>query len=321
MNLRERLPYNYTSYALHDGGNVTEESETETHGLRHHYAIVNGIRMHYVEQGTGRLVVLLHGFPEFWYSWRKQIPALAAAGFRVVAPDQRGYNLTEKPRGVSSYDRGKLTADVAALICHLGESEAVIVGHDWGGGVAWAFAMDYPEMTRRLIVLNCPHPAAMVRGLRTARQLLRSWYIFFFQIPYLPEAGFRFRSYRAIDQAFRGGAIRKDTFSDDDIRAYKEAAAQPGALTAAINWYRAAFRGGLRWTRPMPDITAPTLVIWAEADRALGKELTYGMDRWVQNLTIKYVPKTSHWVQQEQPELVNRYILAFLRDLVPGVQS
>ena len=299
---------------------MTEESETETHGLRHQYAIVNGIRMHYVEQGTRPLVVPPHGFPKFWYSWRKQIPALAAAGFRVVAPDQRGYNLTDKPRGVSSYNMGKLTADVAALIRHLGESEADIVGHDWGGGVAWAFAMAYPAMTRRLIVLNCPHPAAMARGLRTARQLLRSWYIFYFQIPYLPEAGFRFGSYRAIDQAFRGWAIRKDTFSDDDIRAYKEAAAQPGALTAAINWYRAAFRGGLRWTRPMPDITAPTLVIWAEEDRALGKELTYRMDRWVQNLTIKYVPKTSHWVQQEQPGLVNSYLLEFLRDLMPAAQ-
>jgi pimeloyl-ACP methyl ester carboxylesterase len=291
-----------------------------TSGLRHEYATVNGIRMHFVERGSGPLVVLLHGFPEFWYSWRHQIPALARY-FHVVAPDQRGYNLTEKPEGISAYRIENLTADVAALIRHLGAERAVIAGHDWGGGVAWAFAMRYPQLTERLIVLNCPHPAAMLRGVRTPRQLLRSWYILYFQLPRLPELGFRFRNFMALDRALRGWALRPDTFSDDDLRAYKEALAQPGALTAAINWYRAlghTDRGGYR---DPPPIEAPTLLIWAEEDRALGKELTYGMDRWVPNLTTRYIARTSHWVQQEQPELVNRYMLGFLKDQMSGGSS
>ncbi len=286
-------------------------------GMRHEYALINGIRMHYVERGRGPLLILLHGFPEFWYSWRHQIEALSAR-FRVVVPDQRGYNLTDKPGGVAAYEIDKLTADVAALVRHLGETEAVIAGHDWGGGVAWTFAIQYPEMTRRLIVLNCPHPAALRRGLRTWKQLRKSWYIFFFQLPALPELAFRARNYRAIERALRGGATTRGTFSNDDIRAYKGAAAQPGALTAAINWYRAAFRAGLRHADPTPAIPARTLLIWAENDVALGKELTYDMQQWVPDLTIRYIPHTSHWVQQEQPELVNKHINDFLNDLVEG---
>jgi pimeloyl-ACP methyl ester carboxylesterase len=289
-------------------------TEIGSGGLRDEYATVNGIRMHYVEQGRGPLIVLLHGFPEFWYAWRHQIGALSQR-FRVVAPDQRGYNLTEKPHGVSAYGIDNLTADVAALITHLGETEAVIVGHDWGGGVAWSFAMQYPEMTRRLIVLNCPHPAAMLRGLRTMKQLRKSWYLFFFQLPFLPEFGFRLSNYRAIERALRGWTLRPDTFSDDDVRAYKDAAAQPGALTSMINWYRAAFRAGLHRPEPMPAILAKTLLIWAEDDVALGKELTYDMHDLVPDLTVQYIPHTSHWVQQEQPELVNGYITDFLQGI------
>ncbi len=285
----------------------------EVPGLRHAYANVNGIRMHYVERGSGPLVILLHGFPEFWYSWRHQIEALSRR-FHVVAPDQRGYNLTEKPHGVAAYKIENLTADIAALIRHLGEESAVIVGHDWGGGVAWSFAMEYPQMARRLIVLNCPHPAAMARGLRTPRQLAKSWYMFFFQIPVVPEFGIRFHNFEVLERSLRVGTVKPNVFSDDDIRAYKEALAQPGALTSTINWYRAAIRGGLRRLGPVPVIAAKTLLIWAEQDRFLGKELTYNLEQWVPDLTIKYIPGTSHWVQQEQPELVNQYMLAFLGD-------
>lgn len=287
---------------------------TATPGLTHHYATINGVRMHYVEQGRGPLLILLHGFPEFWYSWRHQLVGLAPQ-YRVVAPDQRGYNLTEKPHGVQAYAIDNLVEDVAALIRHLGEEQAVIVGHDWGGGVAWAFALANPEMTRRLIVLNCPHPAALQRGLRRPRQMLRSWYFAFFQLPWLPELAFRARNYRAIGQAFRTGVRRPGAFTAEDIRAYKEAAAQPGALTSAINWYRAAFRSFTRSPEPLPVITAPTLLIWGEDDFALGKELTYDMEQWVFDLTIRYIPNTSHWVQQERPELVNQYMLEFLDDL------
>ena len=288
------------------------KDDFEIPGLTHQYATVNGIRMHWAEQGSGPLVVLLHGFPEFWYSWRHQMPALAAAGFRVVAPDQRGYNLTEKPHGIAAYGIDHLVADVAALIGALGEVRAAIVGHDWGGGVAWSFAARHPELTRRLAVLNCPHPAAMQRALRRdPRQMLRSWYILFFQLPKLPELALRAQNYRAIEQALRGMALQPGTFSDEDIRAYKSAAAQPGALSAAINWYRAAARE-FRRTPPLPKITLPTLLIWATQDRALGVELTHGMARWVDDLTLRYIPRTSHWVQQERPEVVNRLLLDFL---------
>src|SRR5215470_18072052 len=209
---------------------------------RHGSAYVNGVRLHYVTQGEGKLVVLLHGFPEFWYSWRHQIPVLAQH-FKVVAPDMRGYNDSDKPAGVASYRLDLLRADVMDLVRAFGEDKAIIVGHDWGGGVAWTFAADYPQATERLIVLNCPHPGALQKHLRSNfRQLRRSWYMFFFQIPRVPEWGIRLNLHRFVERAFRGMAIRKEMFSDEDLRQYAEALKRPGALTAAINYYRAAFR-------------------------------------------------------------------------------
>ncbi|HXG21934.1 MAG TPA: alpha/beta hydrolase [Methylomirabilota bacterium] len=286
--------------------------------LQHGFAHVNGVRLHYVTQGEGKLVILLHGFPEFWYSWRHQIPALAQH-FKVVAPDMRGYNDSEKPVGVSNYRIDTLTADVMGLMRAFGEEKAIIVGHDWGGGVAWAFAATYPQATERLIVMNCPHPGPLQKHLRSNwRQLRRSWYMFFFQIPWLPEAGIRLNARRFVEQAFRGMAIRKETFPDEDLRRYEEAIKKPGALTAAINYYRAAFRETLRHgEREFAQITCPTLLIWGEEDIALGKELTYDMEPYFTNrFEIKYIPRCSHWVQQEQPELVNQYMLEFLADLV-----
>ncbi|MBI3799352.1 MAG: alpha/beta hydrolase [Deltaproteobacteria bacterium] len=285
--------------------------------LQHGSAYVNGVRLHYVTQGTGKLVILLHGFPEFWYSWRHQIPALAEH-FQVVAPDMRGYNESDKPAGVANYRLDLLTADVMGLIRAFGEERALIIGHDWGGGVAWTFAADYPQATERLIVLNCPHPDALQKQLRSNfRQLRRSWYMFFFQIPWLPEALFRLNRRRFVEQAFRGMAIRKEAFPDEDLQRYVEASAKPGALTAAINYYRAMFRDFLRrGERKFAKIACPTLLIWGEEDVALGKELTYNMEPYfTDRFEIKYIPRCSHWVQQEQPELVNQYMLEFLADL------
>ncbi|MDI6831828.1 MAG: alpha/beta hydrolase [Actinomycetota bacterium] len=283
---------------------------------QHHYAHVNNLRMHYVAAGEGALVVLLHGFPEFWYSWRHQIPVLAQR-FRVVAPDMRGYNQTEKPVGVDNYRIGILMEDLAGLIRELGEERAVIVAHDWGGGVAWPFAAHYPEMVERLVILNCPPPAVLMRHLMSNRaQLRRSYYMFLFQIPLLPEMALRARNYEMIERAFRGWAIDKSAFSDRDIAMFKEAAAKPGALTGGINYYRAAFRQFLRNPRgggEGPKVRCPTLVIWAEEDRALGKELTYDFHQEVEGpLEIRYIPRCSHWVQQERPEEVNALIMDFL---------
>jgi len=285
--------------------------------LQHGFAYVNGVRLHYVTQGQGKLIVLLHGFPEFWYSWRQQIPELAKH-FRVVVPDLRGYNESEKPVGVSNYRVDVLTADVMGLIRAFGEEKALIVGHDWGGGIAWAFAADYPQATERLVVMNCPHPGVLQKQLRVNwRQLRRSWYMFWFQIPWLPELLIRLSARRFVAQAFRGWAIRKEAFSDEDLRRYVEAIQKPGMLTAAINYYRAAFREVVwRGERQFAPITCPTLLIWGEEDVALGKELTYDMEPYFTNrFEIKYLPRCSHWVQQEQPELVNQYMLEFLSDL------
>lgn len=292
-------------------------AQTPAESWTHGYAEVEAdVRLHYVSQGPedGELMILLHGFPEFWYSWRHQIPVMAEAGYRVVAPDMRGYNESDKPKGVKRYAIERLTADVMALIRHFGRESAVIVAHDWGGGVAWQFALQYPDATDRLIVMNAPHPAAFARELGTGkrpnlRQLRRSWYMFFFQIPWLPEFVLLRNPARFIESAFRGRAIRKDAFSDDDIAAYTEAVSKPGALSAGINYYRAALRGTLLnpFSKPPPleelIIRVPTLLIWGEQDHALGIELTQDLDAYFEApFEIHYVPDTSHWVQQEQPE-------------------
>ena len=282
--------------------------------LKHGSAYVNGVRLHYVTQGAGPLLILLHGFPEFWYSWRYQIPALAKH-FTVVAPDMRGYNESDKPSGVASYHIDRLTGDVEGLIHAFHEERAVIIGHDWGGGVAWSFAANYPHMTEQLVVLNCPHPGTFQKALQENRQQLRrSWYIFYFQIPWLPELGLRLFRRRFIAQAFRGMAVRKEAFPDKELHKYAEALETPGSARAAINYYRAAFRHRLRHGAiHLPQISRPTLLIWGEEDTALGKDLTYDMDEYFSDrFEIKYIPKCSHWVQQEQPEVVNQYLLEFL---------
>ncbi|MCG8353455.1 MAG: alpha/beta hydrolase [Chloroflexales bacterium] len=285
-------------------------------GLQHGYIQVNGIRMHYVAAGEGPPLLLLHGFPEFWYSWRHQIAALSRH-FTVIAPDMRGYNETDKPNW--GYEVDVLVSDMIELLHRFGYERAIVVGHDWGGAIAWALAITYPHRVERLIVLNCPHPALFTQALRSnPRQMLRSLYFGLFQLPWLPEALIRANDYALIDQIFRGQSIRKDAFSAEDIEMFKDAISKPGALTAALNWYRAVGRGGgLSLRRGVENrIETPTLLIWGEEDQALGKELTYNTDQFVSNLQVRYIPQCSHWVQQEQPELVNRYIIEFLDDLI-----
>jgi pimeloyl-ACP methyl ester carboxylesterase len=307
--------------------------------LEHRFVETNGIRLHCAVDGEGPLVILLHGFPESWYSWRHQIAALAPH-FRVVAPDLRGYNESDKPKGVAAYALPELVADVEGLITAFGERQAVIVGHDWGGAVAWTFAMERPNATRRLVVLNCPHPAIFAHQLRgNPRQLARSWYMFFFQIPWLPETLLGLRHAWAIGNAIRRSTIRRDALTHEDIEYLRDAASRPGALRSAINYYRAAFRSPdtqASWPawlrrffygdRPMPAVRtaledwprihAATMLIWGEQDVALGKELTFGMEPLIAApLEVKYVPDCGHFVHQEQPEVVNELLLDFLRDL------
>ncbi|MBD2035685.1 alpha/beta fold hydrolase [Leptolyngbya sp. FACHB-321] len=277
----------------------------------HHDTIhTNGIKLHYVTQGEGPLMLMLHGFPEFWYSWRHQIPEFAR-DHKVVALDLRGYNDSDKPEAQSAYVMAEFIKDIKGVIEGLGYARCVLVGHDWGGAIAWSFAYAYPELIDRLIVLNLPHPAKFAEGLRTPQQLLRSAYIFFFQLPILPELLIQLNDFQVLEAAFKGMAVDKTTFSDDDIEAYKNAFAKRDTLTATLNYYRNMFEQGLT-TSDWGILTVPTLLIWGEADAALGKELTYGTEKYVQDFRIRYIPNCSHWVQQEQPQLVNQLMREFL---------
>jgi len=275
-------------------------------GWDHRYAVVNGVRLHYVEAGSGPLVLLLHGFPEFWYSWRHQIPALAAAGFRVLAPDLRGYNLSDKPAGVAAYRLELLLEDLIELIRHAGEENAVLVGHDWGGVLAWHLAMYHPHIVNKLIVLNAPHPAAYWRELRSWEQLRKSWYVLFFQVPGLPEQVLGAGDFDALDRMLRRNTVHAEAFTREDVRLYKQALARPGALTAALNYYRALRYPKERGSQDTIAIQAPTLLLWGEQDSYLTSRLTEGLNAWVPDLRVVRFPDASHFVQNDVPERVNR---------------
>jgi len=277
-------------------------------GLREGYAEVGDVRLHYVEAGDGPMVVLLHGFPEFWYGWRRQIAPLVQAGFRVVAPDLRGYNLSSKPEGFRDYTADKPAADVRGLIRELGAESAMVVGHDWGGTVAWTLAMNHPEVVDRLVVLNAAHPRKLNEGLRNPRQLLRSWYFFFFQFPGLPEHHARARGWRFFKRFLRDARPR---YTADEVDGYVDAWSQPGAEKAMIDYYRAAVRlGSKQEVRP---ISAPTLVIWGQRDRYLGPKLAEPHHGDVPYLDrVERLPDASHWVHHDEAERVNELLVDFL---------
>jgi len=273
--------------------------------------------MHYVTQGKGKLLLLLHGFPDFWYVWRFQISALAKH-FRVVAPDLRGYNETDKPKSVDKYRLNFLAEDVLGLMNALGEKEAMIVGHNWGGAIAWSLAAYYPEATEKLVILNAPHPNAYTtRTCGLWRQLQKSWYVFFFQTPDIPEEVLSRNDYSFLKNMLLSSLVKKEVLTNEDISAYVNAWSKPGALTAAINYYRANMNPAILFSErsiAFPKIKSPTLVVWGEQDVALSKDLIIDTDEFVDApYSIKYFPSCGHWVQLEEPELVNKYLLEFLR--------
>jgi pimeloyl-ACP methyl ester carboxylesterase len=280
--------------------------------FRHKYIDSGTVRLHLAEAGPEKapLVVLLHGFPEFWWSWRHQLRALADAGFLAVAPDMRGYNLSDKPREVKAYEIEHLTADVAAIIRSYGRSRAVVVGHDWGGGVAWQFAMSYPQMVERLVLLNCPHPERLIQALRTREQMKKSWYMFFFQLPFLPE-----RVFARNDFAMMRRTFKKDGFSAEEIAPYVEAMSKEGAVRGAINYYRAAMRRAITDRPSFPRIDAPTLVIWGEKDQYISRDLASpGPDR-APNARVERIADATHWVQHDAPDRVNELLIELIADL------
>ena len=235
-----------------------------------------------------------------------------AKNYKVVALDLRGYNDSDQPEGKEAYAITELLKDIEGVIKGLGYQNCILVGHDWGGMLAWQFAYAYSEMVQKLIVMNLPHPAKFTQAIKSnPRQMLRSWYAFFFQIPLLPEFLCRANNYKLIAATFVDTATNKTAFTQQDLAAYREAAAKPGALTAMINYYRQNF-SGIFQQREWQVLQVPTMLIWGENDTALGKELTYNTQDYVRDFQLHYISNSGHWVQQEQPELVNQYLRDFL---------
>jgi pimeloyl-ACP methyl ester carboxylesterase len=290
--------------------------------IRHHDAQIQGplgpegrIRLHVAEAGPqdGKLIVLLHGFPDHWGGWRGQVEPLVRAGYRVLMPDLRGYGMSEKPKGVRNYSERVLASDVIGLIRWAGKDKAIVVGHDWGGAVAWRTAIRYPDAVEKLVILNCPHPAAMKKKLGSdPRQLLKSWYMFFFQIPILPERVLKAGRFGRLAKLITRTA-RKGAFSEQSIQELKQAWAQPGAMQAMVNYYRAAMRhqeraapggGGVRKVQP------PTTIIWGMRDPHLSSSLAEDSASYCDNARIERLPEATHWLQYEEPAKVASLILA-----------
>ena len=283
----------------------TEETFIET----------NGIKLHVIMAGPkdSPPVILLHGFPEFWYGWRKQIPVLAEAGFRVVVPDQRGYNLSDKPKGVKANRLDILVADVLGLINALGYDKVRLIGHDWGAIVAWALAIWHPERLLKLGIMNVPHPSVMMKSLLKGdrEQLRRSWYVFAFQIPWLPEFFLRKNNWRNAVRVLRGSA-KIHTFNNEDIAEYKKSWSQPGAMTAMINWYRAVVRHRPKMPKD-PRVTVPTLMLWGKQDVALSHRMAQPSIDYCDDGRLVYFEDATHWVQHDAADEVNHLLFEFLR--------
>jgi pimeloyl-ACP methyl ester carboxylesterase len=250
---------------------------------------------------------MLHGFPEFSYGWRHQIPALVEAGYRVWAPDQRGYNLSDKPKGIAAYNLDVLAADVVGLIDAAGSEKALLIGHDWGGLVAWQVAARYPDRLAKLVVLNAPNTATGQRRRISLAQLRKSWYILFFQLPWLPEYLMRQNNWQLVVDSLTGSS-RPAAFSGKELERYRQAWSQPDAFRAMLNWYRALLREPTR--RPAGRrIDVPTLLIWGAKDHFLGRELAQpSIDRCAEGRLV-FIEEATHWVQHEEPERVNALIL------------
>jgi len=288
-------------------------------GISVRFVEANGLNFEIAESGdkaSATLVLMLHGFPELNYSWRYQMPVLAAKGYRVWAPNMRGYGASSKPEGIPAYHIDNLLADVAELIERANKEHPVerlvLIAHDWGAVIAWMFAIRKIRRVDQLVIMNVPHPKCAEREIRKWRQLRKSWYMFFFQIPRLPERLLLSGNARAIRGAFFNSAANKANFSGADLDVYAASAKRPGAIRAMLNYYRALFR--FRDPAALGDakVDVPTLVIWGENDLALDIHLLDGMEAWVPSLTVHRLPGISHWVQQDAPEQVNRLMVDWL---------
>jgi Predicted hydrolases or acyltransferases (alpha/beta hydrolase superfamily) len=261
---------------------------------------------------SGPLVILLHGFPEFWYGWKKHIPVLAAAGFRVWAPDQRGYNTSDKPPSIRDYSLDALAADIVGLIDAAARERAILVGHDWGAAVAWWVANNYPERLDKLVIINAPHPLVLRRMIWTSpRQLARSWYMFLMQLPGLPEWVSRRNNWHDVVEGLKSSSL-PGTFADADFDEYRRAWSQPGAFRAMLNWYRAMFRYGAR--RPKHErIATRALILWGRRDKFIGPEAAQLSLAVCDRGELAMFDENTHWLQHEQPDEICRRIIEFAR--------
>lgn len=287
------------------------------HEIRTEFVEAGGLSFEVDMCGNGKTLALcLHGFPEHSFSWRFQLPLLAKLGYTAWAPNQRGYGRSSKPKGMQAYAIENLMEDAGALMDASGCDSFILLGHDWGAIVAWFFAIRKIRPLEKLIICNVPHPARFAETVASsADQRRKSWYIRFFQIPFLPEFLLGLGHAKRVGDAILSSACNKAMFPPEVIDVYRDNAAQPGALTAMLNYYRAIARGGgmeRQLQLGIPEIETPTLMIWGEADVALAKETTFGTEKHVRDLTLRYLPGVSHWVQQEAPQTVNAIIRAWL---------
>jgi pimeloyl-ACP methyl ester carboxylesterase len=277
------------------------------------YAQVGGTRLHYAKAGDGeRLVILLHGFPEFWYSWRHQLAVLGDE-YTVVAPDLRGYNLSDKPPQVADYEVDKSVEDVIGLIHHFGREKAAVVGHDWGASVAWALAAKHPEYLWKVGAMQVPPPAILRKNF-SFRQFMASWYMFFFQIPFLPENLLKRNDFALLENALKNSTAEKDVFTDEDIAKYKKAWNEPFALTGMLNFYRAnVLKRFFSKQEDAPKIKVPALFIYGEQDKAILPETVRGIGALIDAPYEEFrIPTSGHWVQQEAADAVTEILREFL---------
>lgn len=289
--------------------------------LKHEFADVNGVRLHYARAGQGKLILFVHGFPEFWYAWKNLLPEFGRDHL-AVAPDMRGYNLSSKPADVSDYAVPHLVDDLRALAKSLGHEKFVLVAHDWGGGVAWSLGIHHPECLEKLVIINAPHPALFERELnRNPAQQAASQYMLLFRSP-KAESTLAANNYAFLVDAVLTRGLKKGHVTEDDRQAYLAAWSQPGALTGSLNWYRAAGIGpptkadaeahSFEPSAGPSKVKVPTLVIWGERDQALVKENLAGLEEYVPDLTVRRIADGTHWVIHEHPTLVAAHIREFL---------
>jgi epoxide hydrolase 4 len=293
--------------------------------MQEKYIQTNGITLHTIIDGddNGEPIIFLHGFPEFWYSWRKQIPFFVQKGYRVIVPDQRGYNLSDKPTDIGEYRISVLATDIVGLMDALGYDKVHLVGHDWGGGAAWWGSTMFPNRLKSLSILNVPYPSIMLKHFTSGNilQLAKSWYMFFIQIPTLPEALTSIGNYQGMVNLLKNTALA-GSFSDEDLEKYREAWSRPNAMRSMMNWYRAMFQGAIKGggSRPKGEnaakskqkLSVPTLLLWGEKDVVLDKSLAEPSINLCEDGELVYFPKSTHWIQHDEPDDVNRYIYEFV---------